>query len=62
MVAYWSLSLMRSVCCERVEVAEVVFFKKLGLAEVLNAQKKTDQVLLDLNSVNLLTVQKVAAL
>ena len=26
---------MRSGCCERVEVEDVVFFKKLGLAKVL---------------------------
>ena len=37
MVAYWSWSLMRSGCSERVEVEEVVFFKKQGLAKVLVA-------------------------
>ena len=39
MVAYWSWSLMRSGCCERVEVEEVVFFKKQGLAKVFVAEK-----------------------
>ena len=37
MVAYWSWSLMRSGCCERVEVEEVVFFQKVSLAKVLVA-------------------------
>ena len=62
MVAYWSLSLMRSGCCERVEVEEVVFFQKARFSKSINCLEINLLATARLQVCQFTTVQKVVAL